>query len=282
MTDSNGNGWAVKVPRRHQGIPAGVAEAASGREPTSLEAIERAAIAAIRSDPWRAWEWVQFGETPLPANVVTQKVATNPRRGPMDAAEIASVKKTVFDTPSWRACKPERFKGGKIIPAERPTVFDSEEEAQATLERFHRLGSQAAVPLAGHLQYGVVCPLSEWEATAGQPSVDREQEELQAEVELERAKVQQRQLKQYVEELLARLNGRSEPVEQVPVPADPDEKREAILQAIAAGEPQIEVARRFDVSDRTVRRYQRQAEAEQPLVTPPGQVIDPALLGEDA
>jgi hypothetical protein len=107
----------------------------------------------------------------------------------MDAAEVATVTKTAYATPTWRPCKFGRTKGGKTIPAERPTMFRTQAEAQATLERFHRLGTAAGVPLGNYLAYGVVAPLSEWESTAGQPSAYRERQQVQAEVELEQLEV---------------------------------------------------------------------------------------------
>jgi len=198
--------FCVKVPKRHQGIPGGaVSEMAGGREPTSLEAIERAAVEAVRADPWRAFEWVEFLASPLPSNTVAQRVAGNPTRGPLDDAEVMSVPKTVYDIPSWRACRPERVKHGVTIPAEPPTIFDTAEDVEATLERYHRLGAEAGVPLANHLGYGIVCPLSEWAETAGKPSAAGEQEQLQAEVELERLKAQERRVAERIAELRDQL-----------------------------------------------------------------------------
>jgi hypothetical protein len=178
-SDKQNGGFAVRVPKRHQGIPAGVAPLASSREPTSLDAIERAAIQAVRDDPWRRWEWVGFGPTPLPTSNISRPTSIDAQRGP-----TATVEQPVY-LPSWRPCRPERVKGdGRVLPPERPTTFRTEAEAQATLDRYHRLGAEAGVPLSGHLSYGVVAPIEEWEATAGQPTADREREQIQAEVEV--------------------------------------------------------------------------------------------------
>ena len=176
---NNGGGFAVRVPRRNQGIPPGVAVMASSREPASLAEIERTAVKAIRADPDRLWEWIQFGPRPLPRTTVTQQRAGNPSRGPNDLAQLVNVEKTAYLGSSWRACKPERVKGGRTIPADRPDAFRTEQEAQETLDRYHRLGTEAGVPMANHLAFGVVAPLSEWESTAGQPSADRERQQVQ-------------------------------------------------------------------------------------------------------
>jgi hypothetical protein len=171
-----------------------------------LDAIEAAAVRAVREDPWRSWEFIQFGPTPLPSTTVRQKRALNPRRGPLDSAEAESIMKVAYTTASWRACKPERVKNdGRVLPAERPSVFETEEEAHATLDRYHRLGTRVGVPLSGHLSYGVVCPLSEWEATAGQPTADRETQQLQAEAEMERIKVAKRSLQEQYDDLMAKV-----------------------------------------------------------------------------
>src|SRR5829696_4014132 len=150
------NGFCVKVPKRFQGLPEGIGALASSREPASLAAIERAAVEAVRNDPFRSYEWVQFGDTPLPSSTVTSRRATNVQRGPLDAAELETVQKQVYNSASWRAAKPERVKGGRILPAERPTVFKTAAEAQAVLDRYRRLGQEAGVPMSGHLAYGVV------------------------------------------------------------------------------------------------------------------------------
>jgi hypothetical protein len=172
---------------------------ASSREPANLAEIERAAVKAIRDDPDRTWDWIQFGPTPLPATTTTQRRATNPGRGPGDAAELENVKKIVFLSASWRACKPERVKGGQTRPADEPTLFRTEREALETLDRYRRIGSEAGVPMSAHLQYAVVAPAREWEATAGQPTADREREQIQAEVRLETLEVQAREAAEALE-----------------------------------------------------------------------------------
>src|SRR5829696_520930 len=126
--------YAVKVPRRFQGLPEGIGALASSREPASLVAIERAAVEAVRNDPYRSYEWVQFGDTPLPSSTVTQRRATNVQRGAHEGAELETVRKQVYNSASWRAAKPERVKGGRILQAERPTVFKTADDAPATLD----------------------------------------------------------------------------------------------------------------------------------------------------
>jgi len=124
----------------------------------------------------------------------------------MDAAELETVRKTVYNSASWRAAKPERVKGGKLIPAQTPTIFPTEKDAQQTLERFHRLGTEAGVPMAGHLAYGVVAPMDEWESTNGQPTADREREQVQAEVEVETLEVRAREAAEALERAKERVS----------------------------------------------------------------------------
>jgi hypothetical protein len=274
--------FVVKVPRRSQGIPPGLAEAASSRDPQSLEAIEAKAIEAVRGDPWRAYEWVVFGDSPLPSEQVMQKVTTNPHRGPLDAAEVTHVSKTVHNSPSWKPARLERVKGGKVLPADTPSTFETEADAAATLERFRRLGSQAGVPMAAHLQYGVVCPLSEWEVSAGQATVDRERQQIQAEVELVGLSESQRSIMARIKELQAQLDRPSAqhsdpPARNEDVPEHGSEEwKAAIVAAVRGGEGSTSVARRFNTNDRQVRRYMKRAQPA-PVA---GQMIDPALLGE--
>ena len=172
---------------------------ASSREPANLAEIERAAVKAIRDDIDRVWDWVQFGPTPLPATTMNQRRATNPGRGPGEAAELENVQKTVYLEASWRACKPERVKGGQTLPADEPTFFRTERQALETLDRYRRIGSDVGVPMANHLAYGVVAPAREWEATAGQPAADREREQVQAEVRLETLEVKAREAAEALE-----------------------------------------------------------------------------------
>lgn len=47
------------------------------------------------------------------------------------------------------------------------------------------------------------------------------------------------------------------------VPEDPEEKRQAILAAVDAGEPVVSVAKRFNAADRTIRRYRKRDRQQQ-------------------
>jgi hypothetical protein len=176
--------FCVKLPAFSGGVPGGeVAAMASNRDPSPLGVIEDAAKRAVKSDQLRAWRFVRFADSPLPEQEPTGAIVWRVAQAGQNDKTLKT--KMGYRDPNWFFTKRERVRDGRIVPAEPPTGFATEAEAQQTIDRYHRLGTEAGVPQSNHLQYAVVV---EWaEFAAGGNTVVREQRAISAEVEVAEA-----------------------------------------------------------------------------------------------
>lgn len=246
MTDGNG-GFVVRIPQRRQ-MTKNVAMFGQARFESPEEADELLAQPLADGKIQVEWSYLRFAEHSMPVPTTVPGVV---RYGQHQRDPDAIV--------SWKTKHP----GQTWIPVRkgrRPTVFATRQEAQDTAQEHLDVASHFAQHKAGtppgNLRHFQVVGVDEYKRSLRSDvahavtEAERRAELLVAQREAETAAAK-----------VAAPRG-SEPVQppaQEDVPDDPDEKRKAILEALATGESQADTAKRFGLSEKTVYRYKKAA-----------------------